>query len=131
MIIYKINDIKTYETNSDFPNTDWTGQAEFIIDETDEKNNELILKIKEFTPYFDYVLDDKGNLIDVIKIENETQQDDYIPELEIMDPINTLQTKCDELENQNKQLLELIETLSKQLNLQEECIVEMAQIVYA
>lgn len=67
MILYTVNDFKIYETRSDKPNADWTGKAEFVIDETNPDNKELISKIKQLAPCFDYVTDNKGNLITVVK----------------------------------------------------------------
>jgi hypothetical protein len=67
MVLYTVNDLKIYETRSDKPNADWTGKAEFVIDETNPDNTELLAKIKQLAPCFDYVIDDEGNLIDVIK----------------------------------------------------------------
>ena len=67
MILYTRNDLKCFETRSDMPVGDWTGTADFVVDETDEQNAELIAKIKEYAPYFDYVTDDEGNLVDVVK----------------------------------------------------------------
>lgn len=66
MIIYRYNDLKMVETRSDMPNSDWTGEAEFVIDETNPDNMELIEKINRFAPYFEYVTDEHGNLIDVV-----------------------------------------------------------------
>lgn len=67
MILYTVNDFKIYETRSDKPNTDWTGKAEFVIDETNPDNTELLAKIKQLAPCFDYVTDNEGNLTDVVK----------------------------------------------------------------
>ena len=67
MILYTRNNLKCFETRDGQPNFDWTGSADFIVDETDEQNAELIAKIKEYAPYFDYVIDENGNLVDVVK----------------------------------------------------------------
>ena len=77
MIIYSVNDLKIYETCSAYPDTDWTGKAEHIIDETDPDKTDLIAKIKLLAPCFDYVLDDEGNLIDIM------ENDVVIPEPEV------------------------------------------------
>ena len=119
MILYTVNDLKIFETRSDMPNADWTGNAEYIIDETNEQNSELIKKIFEFAPYFDYIFDDEGNIIDVIKTADKP-----VIEENYVDPI-------DELKKENHVLREQIEALSAQLDFQEECLVEMAGIVYA
>lgn len=110
MILYTTNDLKIYETRSDKPNEDWTGKAEFVLDETNPGKAELILKVKEFAPYFDYVKNDAGELVDVTKTK------DFVPEIPA-DPVATLQAKVKALTESNQML--------------EDCIVEMAEIVYA
>nr|DAG13036.1 MAG TPA: hypothetical protein [Caudoviricetes sp.] len=117
MILYTTNDLKIYETRSDKPNEDWTGEAEFVIDETSSDNAELIKKIKEFAPYFDYVKNDAGELVDVIKTK------DFIP-LPSVDRVAVL-------ESQSKQMTAQISALETQNSTLEECIVEMAGVVYA
>lgn len=67
MILYTVNNLHVYETRSDKPNEDWTGTADFVIDETNPDNMELLLKIRTLAPCFDYVTDEDGNLIDVVK----------------------------------------------------------------
>lgn len=76
MIIYKYNDLKIIETRSDKPASDWMGCADHVVDERNPDNAELISKIKQLAPCFDYVVDAKGNLIDV------TKNDVVIPEPE-------------------------------------------------
>jgi len=56
---------KTFETNSLFPNTDWYGEGNDVIDETKEENTELIKKIKANAPYMDLVILN-GNVVDII-----------------------------------------------------------------
>ena len=80
MILYTVNELKIYETRSDKPNADWTGKADFVVDESNPANNALLLKIKELAPCFDYVTDAEGNLIDVVK------NDVVLPEDPIQEP---------------------------------------------
>ena len=49
------------------PNENWTGDNEnyFFVD----SNSDLAAKIRENAPFFDFVLDDNGNLIDVTSTE--------------------------------------------------------------
>lgn len=117
MIVYTVGELKTYETRSDMPNSDWTGHAEFVIDETDENNAELIGKIKQFTPYFSYSVGSNGKLVDVEKTGELTVE---TPK----DPLEVLQTE-------NKTLKAKIDALTKSNQMLEDCIVEMAEIVYA
>lgn len=76
MIIYTVNNLKIYETRSDKPNEDWTGKADFVVDESNPDNEELLQKIEHLAPCFDYVTDEDGNLIDIKK------NDVVIPESE-------------------------------------------------
>lgn len=118
MIIYTSYDLKLIETCNIYPNTDWTGKAEFIIDETNPNNQELINKIKEYAPYFDYVLDDNCNLIDVIKTQDKPVYEQEPSDIEI-------------LQEENKILKAKNQALSESVQFLEDCIVEMAEIVYA
>ena len=84
MIIYTQNNAKVCVSCSIAPNYDWTGKAEFIIDETDPTKVELVEKIKAFAPHFDYVLNEDGEPIDVVQtgeveeIEPEATADELI-----------------------------------------------------
>ena len=53
-----------------YPNTDWIGNADFILDDNDENDAELEAKIIEFYPNFEFVLNDDGSkIIDVVATE--------------------------------------------------------------
>ena len=80
MILYTVNELKIYETRSDKPNADWTGKADFVVDESNPANDTLLSKIKELAPCFDYVTNAEGNLIDVVK------NDVVIPEDPVQEP---------------------------------------------
>ena len=56
---------KHYETNSLFPNSDWYEEGNYVVDETNPENADLIQKIKENAPYMDLVIED-GEIIDII-----------------------------------------------------------------
>ena len=67
MIVYKD---KKFITNSEYPDTDWVGDADFILDDNNEKDAELEAKIIEFYPNFELVLNDDGSkIIDVVATE--------------------------------------------------------------
>lgn len=66
MIIYHSNGLVIYETRAGSPAVDWTGKAEFIIDETSGENAALIAKIKEYAPFVTLVTDEGGELIDAL-----------------------------------------------------------------
>ena len=61
---------KTYSKSSLYPNTDWIGNADFILNDNDEKDAEIEEKIISMYPNFDFVLNDDGTkIIDVIATE--------------------------------------------------------------
>ena len=61
MILY--ND-KHFISNSDYPDTDWVGDADYIIPD----GSELAEKIKQAYPYFELVFDGE-NLVDIEETE--------------------------------------------------------------
>ena len=71
MIIYKN---KGFETRSDMPNADWTGEALYIVPD----GSELANKVVKFYPYYDFAFDGNGQLVDVV----ETERPEPIPEPE-------------------------------------------------
>lgn len=117
MIIYKVGNLKIYESRSDKPKTDWTGKAAYVIDETDGNNAELIAKVKEYAPFFDFVANDNGVIVDVIK------SGEFLPE--------RIKTPIELLTEENAALNAKIKALTESNAILEECIVEMAEIVYA
>ena len=67
MIIYKD---KSFLKMDLYPNTDWIGNADFILDDNDENDAELEAKIIEFYPNFELVLnDDDIKIVDVVATE--------------------------------------------------------------
>ena len=60
MIVYKN---KRYIKCDLFPNSDWIGDADWILD--DEIDAQLESKIIGLYPDFDFILDDNGKLVDV------------------------------------------------------------------
>lgn len=64
MIIY--ND-KHFITNSDHPDDDWIGNADWVIPD----DSELAEKIKELYPNFEFVFDENGQPVDVTETEPE------------------------------------------------------------
>lgn len=80
MIIYSQDELKLVQTCSVYPKSDWTGKADFVVDETNPENAELIKKIRELAPCFDYVTDEDGNLIDVVKNDVVLPEPEPVPE---------------------------------------------------
>ena len=64
MVIFKN---KLFSKCDMFPDTDFVGNADFILNDNDEKDAEIESKIIEFYPNFELVLNDDGSkIIDVI-----------------------------------------------------------------
>ena len=61
MILYKN---KRFISNSEYPDTDWVGDADFVIPD----GSELADKIKQAYPYFELVFDGE-NLVDIEETE--------------------------------------------------------------
>ena len=61
MILYKN---KKFISNSEYPDTDWVGDADYVIPD----GSELAEKIKAAYPYFELVLDGE-NLVDIEETE--------------------------------------------------------------
>lgn len=60
---------KTFIRSSDRPNEDWIGDADWVLNDNDPEDAELEEKIISLYPNFDFVLDDNGELVDVVEIE--------------------------------------------------------------
>lgn len=60
MVLYKN---KHFVTRSDAPDTDFMGDADFVVPD----NSELAEKIVSLYPNFDFVFDDYGNISDVVE----------------------------------------------------------------
>ena len=61
MILYKD---KRFISNSEYPDTDWVGNADYVIPD----GSELAQKIKEAYPYFEFVFDGE-DLVDIEETE--------------------------------------------------------------
>ena len=62
MIVYKN---KRFMQIGLFPNTDWVGNADYVVPD----DSELAEKIKTLYPNFEFVFDDDGNIADVTATE--------------------------------------------------------------
>ena len=61
MIVYKD---KKFITNSEYPDTDWVGNADFVIPD----GSELAERIKSSYPYFNFVFDGE-KIVDIEETE--------------------------------------------------------------
>lgn len=62
---------KQFVKCEEFPDTDFTGNADWVLDDNDERDAELEAKIISLYPNFDFVFDDNGNISDVVETEPE------------------------------------------------------------
>lgn len=61
MILYKN---KKFISNSEYPDTDWVGDADFVIPD----GSELAEKIKQAYPYFNFIFDGE-KIVDIEEME--------------------------------------------------------------
>ena len=66
MIVFKN---KQFVKCEEFPDTDFTGNADWVLDDNDERDAELEAKIISLYPNFEFVLDNDGNISDVVEME--------------------------------------------------------------
>ena len=66
MIVFKN---KQFVKCEEFPDTDFTGNADWVLDDNDERDAEIEEKIISLYPNFEFVLDDDGNISDVVETE--------------------------------------------------------------
>ena len=77
---------KGFQTRSDKPDSDWTGKAKYIVPD----GTELANKIISLYPWYDFIIDENGDLTDVVEVEHEVDE----PEIK---PVKKKQTaKCPE-----------------------------------
>ena len=62
---------KQFAKCEEFPDTDFTSNADWVLDDNDEKDAEIEEKIISLYPNFDFVFDDDGNISDVTDTEPE------------------------------------------------------------
>lgn len=95
---------KTFETNSQFPNVDWYNEENYVVDETTEVGRVLARKIIENYPYFNFVLDSEGKLIDI----SPTERPVLDPVEEEKTELKLIQERLTQLEQENAELREII-----------------------
>ena len=88
MIIY--ND-KHFITNSDHPEDDWIGNADWIIPD----DSELAEKIKRSYPNFEFVFDDNGQPVDATETEPEPKP----PEITTEQRMTAMENAMEEIIN--------------------------------
>ena len=64
MIVFKDN--KLFQPRSDKPNENWLEETEIFVV---EDGSELAKKIEEYAPYYNFVVDETGELVDITPTE--------------------------------------------------------------
>ena len=90
MIVFKN---KQFVKCEEFPDTDFTGNADWVLDDNDEKDAEIEAKIIELYPNFDFVLDDDGNIADV----TATEPAEKLPEITLEQRVTATENAVEEL----------------------------------
>lgn len=86
MILYKD---KRFVTRSDAPNTDFMGDADFVVPD----DSELAEKIKGLYPNFEFVFDDNGDISDV----TATEPAEKLPEITLEQRVTATENAVEEL----------------------------------
>ena len=86
MILYKN---MRYRTDSDHPNDDWVGDADYVVPD----DSEIAEKIKTLYPNYDFVLDDDGNIADV----TATEPAEKLPEITLEQRVTATENAVEEL----------------------------------
>ena len=84
---------KSFNKMGLYPDTDWIGDADWVLDDNDEKDAELEAKIISLYPNFDFVLDDDGNIADV----TATEPAEKLPEITLEQRVTATENAVEEL----------------------------------
>ena len=90
MIVYKS---KFFAKSEKYPDTDWIGDADWVLDDNDEKDAELEAKIISLYPNFEFVFDDDGNIADV----TATEPAEKLPEITLEQRVTATENAVEEL----------------------------------
>ena len=90
MIIFKDKSFLKMEL---YPDTDWIGNADWVLDDNDPKDAEIEEKIISLYPNFDFVLGDDGNIADV----TATEPAEKLPEITLEQRVTATENAVEEL----------------------------------
>ena len=76
MIIYKN---KFFVKSEKYPDTDWIGDADWVLDDNDPKEAGLEELIIAFYPNFDIITDNNGKISDIVATEPVTKEVPPVP----------------------------------------------------
>ena len=90
MIVYES---KFFAKSEKYPDTDWVGDADWVLDDNDPKDAEIEEKIISLYPNFEFVLDDDGNIADV----TATEPAEKLPEITLEQRVTATENAVEEL----------------------------------
>ena len=76
MIVYKS---KFFAKSEKYPDTDWIGDADWVLDDNDSKEAGLEELIIAFYPNFDIITDSNGKISDIVATEPVTKEVPPVP----------------------------------------------------
>ena len=76
MIVYKS---KFFAKSEKYPDTDWVGNADWVLDDNDPKEAGLEELIIAFYPNFDIITDNNGKISDIVATEPVTKEVPPVP----------------------------------------------------
>lgn len=76
MIVYKR---KFFAKSEKYPDTDWIGDADWVLDDNDPKEAGLEELIIAFYPNFDIITDSNGKISDIVATEPVTKEVPPVP----------------------------------------------------
>ena len=92
MIVFKN---KLFAKCEEFPDTDWIGNTDWVLDDNDEKDLKIEEKIISLYPNFEFVLDGNGNISDVV----ETEPEPMPPEITAEQRLSAMENAVEEIIN--------------------------------
>lgn len=90
MIVYRN---KNFMRRDNFPDTDWVGNADWVLNDNDPADAEIEEKIISLYPNFDFVFDDDGNIADV----TATEPAEKLPEITLEQRVTATENAVEEL----------------------------------
>ena len=84
---------KSFNKMGLYPDTDWIGDADWVLDDNDSKDAEIEEKIISLYPNYDFVLDDDGNIADV----TATEPAEKLPEITLEQRVTATENAVEEL----------------------------------
>ena len=84
---------KSFNKMGLYPDTDWIGDADWVLDDNDPKDAEIEEKIIKLYPNFDFVLGDDGNIADV----TATEPAEKLPEITLEQRVTATENAVEEL----------------------------------